>query len=61
MDAHSVDNYRFVTVVVLLLLLPLLTQTVIADDNEYPYDEDGWLTRIAGPERFSLGLSLIHI
>lgn len=55
MDAYSVDNYRFVTVVVLLLLLPLLTQTVIADDNEYPYDEDGWLTRIAGPERFSLG------
>ena len=41
--------------VVMLLILPLFTHTVIADDNEYEYDEDGWLTRIAGPERFSFG------
>ncbi len=49
------NNYRFAIVVVSLLILPILSYTVIAEDNEYPYDEDGWLTRIAGPERFSLG------
>ena len=39
----------------MLLILPLFTHTAIADNNEYEYDEDGWLTRIAGPERFNLG------
>ena len=39
----------------MLLILPLFTHTVIAENNEYEYDEDGWLTRIAGPERFNLG------
>ena len=39
----------------MLLILPLFTHTVIAEKNEYEYDEDGWLTRIAGPERFNLG------
>ena len=39
----------------MLLILPLFTHTVIAEENEYEYDEDGWLTRIAGPERFNLG------
>ena len=39
----------------MLLILPLFTRTAIADNNEYEYDEDGWLTRIAGPERFNLG------
>ena len=39
----------------MLLILPLFTHTVTADNNEYEYDEDGWLTRIAGPERFNLG------
>ncbi len=49
------DNCRLSIAVVTLLLLPLFTHTVIADDSEYPYDDDGWLTRIAGPERFALG------
>ena len=49
------DKFRLSIAVVTLLLLPLFTHTVIADDSEYPYDEDGWLTRIAGPERFALG------
>ena len=49
------SNYRFAIAVLGLLILPLFTHTVTADNNEYEYDEDGWLTRIAGPERFNLG------
>ena len=49
------NNCRFATVVVAILLLPLFAHTVIAEGDDYSYDEDGWLTRIAGPERFALG------
>ena len=35
----------------LILSIPVVN----AELSDYPHDEDGWLTRLAGPERLALG------
>lgn len=37
--------------VALILSIPVVN----AELSDYPHDEDGWLTRLAGPERLALG------
>ena len=37
--------------VTLILSIPFVN----AELSDYPHDEDGWLTRLAGPERLALG------
>ncbi|MBA45314.1 MAG: hypothetical protein CMB31_01845 [Euryarchaeota archaeon] len=44
-------SYLAVLVATLILSIPLVN----AELSDYPHDDDGWLTRLAGPERLALG------